>query len=68
MSILRGTIAAWLSPTATIRLEGSAAQTITTDKKASNILAADMVVTRKVLIDTGDHNDPADFVIYAVWT
>ena len=68
MPILRGTIAAWLSPTATIRLEGSAAQTITTDKKASNILAADMVVTRKVLIDTGDHNDPADFVIYAVWT
>ena len=68
MSILRGTIAAWLSPTATIRLEGSAAQTITTDKKATNILAADMVVTRKVLIDTGDHNDPADFVIYAVWT
>lgn len=68
MPILRGTIAAWLSPTATIRLEGSAAQTITTDKKATNILAADMVVTRKVLIDTGDHNDPADFVIYAVWT
>ena len=67
MPILRGTIAAWLSPTATIRLEGSAAQTITTDKKATNILAADMVVTRKVLIDTGDPNDPADFVIYAVW-
>jgi len=67
MSTVRGTIAAWLSPTATVRLEGSATRTITTDKKASNILAADMVVTRKVLIDTGDHNDPADFVIYAVW-
>lgn len=67
MTILRGTIAAWSAPTATVRLEGSATRTITTDKKASNILAADMVVTRKVLIDTGDHNDPADFVIYAVW-
>ena len=45
----------------------SAPQTITTDKKAANILAADMVLGRKVLLDTGDHNDPADFVIYAVW-
>ncbi len=67
MSILRGTLAAWSAPTATIRLEGSAPQTITTDKKAANILAADMVVNRKVLLDTGDHNDPADFVIFAVW-
>ncbi|MEO6043647.1 MAG: hypothetical protein ABIQ47_06975 [Tepidiformaceae bacterium] len=67
MAVIRGTLAAWLSPTATVRLEGSAPQTITTDKKAANILAADMVVTRKVLIDAGDHNDPADFVIYAVW-
>ena len=67
MTILRGTLAAWLAPTATVRLEGSASQTITTDKKASNILAADMIVGRKALIDTGDHNDPADFVIYAVW-
>ncbi len=68
MSVLRGVLAAWSSPTATIRLEGSAPQTITTDKKAANILAADMVVSRKVLLDTGDHNDPADFVIFAVWT
>ena len=67
MAVIRGTLAAWLAPTATVRLEGSAPQTITTDKKAANILAADMVVTRKVLIDTGDHNDPADFVIYAIW-
>ena len=68
MSIVRGTIAAWSAPTATIRLEGSASRTITTGKKASNITNATMVVGRKVLIDTGDHNDPADFVIYAVWT
>ena len=67
MAVIRGTLAAWSAPTATIRLEGSAAQTITTDKKAANILAADMTVGRKVLLDTGDHNDPADIVIYAVW-
>lgn len=67
MAIIRGTLAAWSSPTATVRLEGSAPQTITTDKKAANILAADMVTGRKVLIDTGDHNDPADFVLYAIW-
>ena len=66
MAILRGTIAAWSAPTATIRLEGSSPQTITTTKVSLDAVAS-MAATRKVLIDTGDHNDPADFVVFAVW-
>ncbi|MBA4179507.1 MAG: hypothetical protein C0506_02865 [Anaerolinea sp.] len=66
MSVLRGVIAAWSSPTATIRLEGSAPQTITTTKVSLDAVAS-MAAGRKVLLDTGDHNDPADFVIFAVW-
>lgn len=67
MATLRGVIAAWDGTTASIRLEGSSAQLVTTTKKAANIASADMIAGRKAMLDTGDHNDPADFVVYAVW-
>ena len=67
MTVLRGKIAAWDGTTASIRLEGSSAQLITTTKRSVGIAGGDMVVGRKAMVDTGDHNDPADFVVYAVW-
>lgn len=67
MSVLRGVIASWDGSVAAVRLEGSSAQVVTTTKKATNIAGAEMVVGRRVLLESGDHNDPADFVVFAVW-
>ena len=69
MAVYRGTLAAWDSTgfLATVRLDGSAAQTLSALRTSRAIASADMVTGRKVLLDTGDHNDPADFVVTAVW-
>lgn len=69
MAIFRGTLAAWDSVgfLATVRVDGSSAQSLTAIKTSRAIASADMAVGRKVLIDTGDHNDPADFVVTAVY-
>jgi hypothetical protein len=70
MAIFRGTLAAWDSGTflATVRLDGSSAQALTGIKTSRAIASADMVTGRKILLDTGDHNDPSDFVVTAVYT
>jgi hypothetical protein len=70
VSIFRGTLAAWDSGTflATVRLDGSSAQALTGIKTSRAIASADMVTGRKILLDTGDHNDPSDFVVTAVYT
>lgn len=53
--------------TATVRLDGSAASTLEDVATARNIAAAEMTSGRNLLIDTGDHNHPSDFVVFAVW-
>jgi hypothetical protein len=70
VSIFRGTLAAWDSGTflATVRLDGSSAQALSGIKTSRAIASADMVTGRKILLDTGDHNDPSDFVVTAVYT
>jgi hypothetical protein len=70
MAIFRGVLAAWDSVNylATVRLDGSAPQTLSGLRTSRAIASADMVATRRVLVDTGDHGDPADFVVTAVWT
>jgi hypothetical protein len=69
VAIFRGTLAAWDSVgfLATVRLDGSSPQALTSIKTSRAIASADMTVGRKVLIDTGDHNDPSDFVVTAVY-
>jgi hypothetical protein len=56
------------SHTAVIRLEASSPQTLTGVRTSRAIASGDMTAGRRVILDTGDHNDPADFVVTAVWT
>ena len=69
MPVFRGTVVAFDAGahTATIRLDGSAAQTLTAVNTSAAIAAADMTSGRKVVVDTGDHNHPADFVVTVVF-
>ena len=66
MAVYRGVIADW-DGTAPIRLDGSPNQTMTDVRTSVAIASADMTVGRRVLVDTGDHNDPQDAVVTAVW-
>jgi hypothetical protein len=70
MAIYRGKIVSFSAGTwkASIRLDGSAAQTLDGVPAARNIASAEMTAGRSILLDTGDHSDPADFVITTVWT
>ena len=70
MSLLRGTIISFNSTphTATVRLDGSAAETLTSVRTSRAIAASDMTAGRRVIVDTGDHNHPADFVVTTVYT
>ncbi len=69
MTVYRGKVVSFASGawTASIRLEGSAAQTIENVPVSSDIAETDMDVGNKVLVDTGDHNHPADLVVFAAW-
>lgn len=70
MSIYRGKVVSFDSGTwkATIRLDGSSPQTLSSIATARNIASAEMTAGRRVLLDTGDHSDPADFVVTAVFS
>ena len=69
MAILRGTLVSFDNVTwlAEVRLDGSPWQSLSGVKTARNIAASEIVTGRTVLIDTGDHGDPDDAVVYAVW-
>jgi hypothetical protein len=69
MAIYRGVLADWDSVNflATVRLDGSAPQTLSGLRTSRAIATAEMMAGRRVLVDTGDHGDPADFVVTAVW-
>lgn len=53
---------------ATVRLDGSAAQTLRAIAVSRAIPDDQMAAGRRVMVDTGDHNHPADFVVTAVYT
>lgn len=53
--------------TATVRLDGSAPQVLGSVPTSRGIASGDMATGRRVVVDTGDHNHPADFVVTAVW-
>jgi hypothetical protein len=69
MPVLRGSIVSFDSTpyTASIRLDGSAPQTVDNVAVSRAIASGEMTAGRKVLLDTGDHNHPSDFVVTAVW-
>lgn len=69
MAALRGVIVSFDSTpyTASVRLDGSAPQAVDSVAVSRAIAAAEMTAGRKVLLDTGDHNHPSDFVVTAVW-
>jgi hypothetical protein len=70
MAVFRATIVSFDSGTwtAKVRLDGSTPQTLESVKTARNIASAEMTSGRRVVLDTGDHGDPADIVILAVHT
>lgn len=69
MTVLRGSIVSFDSTpyTASVRLDGSAPQTVDNVTVSRAIASGEMTAGRKVLVDTGDHNHPSDFVVTAVW-
>ena len=69
MALFRGSVVAFDAGahTATIRLDGSPAQSLTSVATNRAIAAGEMTAGRKVLLDTGDHNNPQDFVVTTVF-
>ncbi len=69
MAVLRAHFVSFNSGTylATVRVDGSAAQVLAGIPTARDIAAAEMTAGRRVLLDTGDHNHPSDFVVTVVY-
>lgn len=53
---------------AVARLDGSSPQVLTDLRVNRAIPTAEMTAGRPCLIDTGDHGDPADAILTAIWT
>jgi hypothetical protein len=70
MAVYRGSVVSFdsLNWKADVRLDGSQAQSLAGVKTSRNIAAVEMTAGRKVLVDTGDHGDLADVVVFAVFT
>jgi hypothetical protein len=68
MAVLRGTVTAVVSAsgTASVRFDGTANQVVS-GIRYSTALAASIVAGKRVLVDTGDHNDTADFIVTAMF-
>lgn len=68
MATYRGVLTAFNPTTfrATVRLDGSSAVTLDAIH-ATRLDAAEYAPGRRVLVDTGDHGDPGDVVVVAVW-
>lgn len=69
MTIYRGRVVDFDTGThtATVRLDGSAAQVLTSVPTARNIASGEMTAGRRVLVDTGDHGELVDTVVFAVY-
>ncbi len=70
MATARATIVSFDSGTykAVVRLDGSAPMTLTGVSTNRGIASGEMTAGRSVIIDLGDHGDPADTVLTAVFT
>ena len=69
MALVRGVLVSFDSGawTASVRLDGSQAQSLDGVKVALNIVSGNLIAGRRVLVDTGDHGDLGDVVVYAVY-
>lgn len=69
MAVYRGRLVAFDSVNflATVRLDGSAPQVLEGAAVSRGLAAAALTPGRRVLVDTGDHGDPADIVVTAAW-
>jgi hypothetical protein len=70
MALYRATLVSFDSGayTASVRLDGSQAQSLDGVTVSRALPSAEMTAGRRVLVDTGDHGGLADVVIYAVHT
>lgn len=69
MAVFRGLVVDFddVEHVASVRLDGSASEVTQGVAVSRGIAANEVVVGRRVLVDTGDHNHPGDFVVVAVW-
>ena len=69
MALFRGKIVSFDSGThaAAVRLDGSGPQVLAAVPATKGIAAADVSVGDRVIVDTGDHHQPDDFVVTAVF-
>jgi hypothetical protein len=68
MPIYRGRVVTFDAGTYTarVRLDGSAAQTLDSVAVSRGLASTAITTGRRVLVDTGDHADLADIVVFAV--
>ena len=69
MALYRGTVVSFsaVNGLATVRLDRSAAQAVTGIAVARGLDPAQVAAGRRAIIDTGDHNNPGDFVLTAIY-
>ncbi len=70
MTLLRGILSAYAAGThtATVRLDGSTVETMAGIPVDRGIPAAQMIVGRKVMLETGESGELNEHVLLAVWT
>ncbi len=68
MAVFRGRVVTFNAGTwtADVRVDGSPGEVLADVPTNRGIASADMVAGRLVLVDTGDTQNPADFVVTAV--
>lgn len=69
MALLRGVLTAFDSANykATVRLDGSAPQTVNNIKTSRAIPAAEMVAARRLIVDTGEAASADEWVVTAIF-
>ena len=69
MTLYRGTVVSFAAATsqAAVRLDGSASLRLAAIAVARGLDPIELVAGRRCIVDTGDHNDPADFVVTALY-
>lgn len=70
MAVLRATLVSFTTGppwAADVRPDGGPGLTLTGVAVSRAIPSGEMTPGRKVLVDTGDHHDPNDAILFAVW-
>ena len=69
MTLYRGSVVTFSAAAgvASVRLDGSVAVRLTNIAVARGLDQGELIAGRRCIVDTGDHNDPGDFVVTAVY-